>query len=204
MLKPCATAALILVSVVGVSATAQVVFPGAPDLKRVTAGDYRLELNHTQVRFTVDHMGITPLSGSFPASEGSLTLDPARPSAAKLTVSFNIADLSTTSAAWTRHMMAAELFDAARHPTATFKSTAVQARGDRARITGDLTVRGVTRPVVLDAKFFGAGINANSKKLNVGFTATGRIKRSDWGFGYGQAVVSDTVDLEITGAFEKL
>ena len=198
-----AAAALGLASV-AIPAIAQVAFPGAPDAKRVAAGSYKVELNHTQVLFTVNHMGFTPLCGSFPASGGMLEIDPAKPSAAKVSVSFNIADLSTTSAGWTRHMMTAEIFDAAKYPTATFTSTKVESNGDRAKITGNLTVRGVTKPVVLDAKFFGAGTNANSKKLNIGFTATGRIKRSDWGFAYAQALVSDDVDLQITGAFEKL
>ncbi len=198
-----AAAALVLASA-AMPAIAQVTFPGAPDAKRVTAGSYKVELNHTQVLFTVNHMGFTPLFGSFPASGGTLDIDPANLSAAKVSVSFNIADLNTTSAGWTKHMMTAELFDAAKYPTATFTSTKVQPNGDRAKVTGNLTVRGVTRPVVLDAKFFGAGVNANSKKPNVGFTATGRIKRSEWGFAYAQALVSDDVDLQITGAFEKL
>lgn len=204
MFKARIAAALVLASAVGIPAFAQVVFPGTPDRSRVTAGNYKLELNHTQVLFTVNHMGFTPLFGSFPATGGSLVLDPANLAAAKVSVSFNIADMSLTSAAWAKHMMTAELFDVAKYPTATFTSTSVQPNGDRAKITGDLTVRGVTRPVVLDAKFFGAGVNERSKKLNVGFTATGRIKRSEWGFTYGQAVVSDDVDLQITGAFEHL
>jgi polyisoprenoid-binding protein YceI len=75
--------------------------------------------------------------------------------------------------------------------------------GTTAKITGDLTLMGVTRPVVLDAKFYGAGDNPRNKRLNVGFTATARIKRSDFGLNYGPSV-GDEIDLKIHAAFEKL
>lgn len=189
---------------VGIPVVAQVVMPGAPDMKRVTAGTYKVDPNHTQVFFSVSHMAITPLTGAFGASGGELVIDPAHPEAAKVNVTFNIADLSVTSAAWGKHMMTDQLFDAAKYPTATFVSTSVRPRGDRATITGNLTVRGVTKPVVLEAKFYGAGTNDRSKRLNIGFTATTKIKRSDFGLGYGQAVVGDDVDLRITGAFERV
>lgn len=197
-------AALAAAIAIAVPAVAQVAFPGAPDRSRVQAGTYRVDNNHTQVSFSVNHMGFSPLVGSFGASGGSLTLDPANLSAAKVTVTFNVAEMSLTSKAWLTHMLTPDLFDAAKYPTATFTSTSVQPNGDRARVTGNLTVRGVTKPVVLDAKFFGAGANPRSKKGNVGFTATTRIKRSEWGFSYGLAAVSDEVDLQITGAFERV
>lgn len=204
MSKARATLALAAALAVGIPALAQVTMPGAPDIKRVTAGTYKVDPNHTQVFFSVSHMAITPLSGAFGASSGELVLDPARPAAAKVSVTFNMADMSLPSAAWFKHMATAELFDIAKYPTATFTSTSVQpSGGDRAKITGNLTVRGVTRPVVLDAKFYGAGTNERSKKLNIGFTATTRIKRSQFGFNYGLAAVGDDVDLQITGAFEK-
>lgn len=185
------------------SVTAQGV-PGAADASRVAAGTYKVDTNHTQVFWTVNHMGITPLTGAFPASGGTLQLDPAKPAAAKLNVTFNVADTSTTVMHLTQHMLTAEMFDAAKFPTASFTSTAVQANGTRARITGNLTIKGITKPVTLDAQFNGAGTNPMSKKLNIGFTATARVKRSDFGLGYAAPVVSDDVDLHITGAFEQV
>jgi polyisoprenoid-binding protein YceI len=76
-------------------------------------------------------------------------------------------------------------------------------QSNNAKITGDLTIRGVTKPVVLDATFIGAGANPFSKKKTVGFSATTTIKRSDFGVNYGIPVVSDTVELEVSVAFEK-
>ena len=186
-----------------IPALAQIALPGARDAARVSAGTYKVDPNHTQVLWTVDHMGISPLSGAFGASGGTLEIDPAKPSAAKVTVTFNIADLSTTAPAFTKHLLSADFFDATKFPTATFTSTAVQASGENAKITGDLTIKGITKPVTLDTKFFGAGANPMNKKLNVGFSATTTIKRSDFGLGYAVPVVGDQLDLRIAGAFER-
>jgi polyisoprenoid-binding protein YceI len=84
-------------------------------------------------------------------------------------------------------------------------STAVTASGENARITGNLTLNGVTKPVTLDAKFYGAGKGPAQMggKENVGFTATGTINRSEYGIGFGVPMISDAVQLEIIGAFVK-
>lgn len=185
-------------------AIAQAPTPGAPDATRVLAGRYKVDTNHTQVVFSVDHMGISPLSGAIGASGGFLDLDPARPSTAKVTVTFDVAAMSTTVPNFTKHLLSADFFDVAKFPTATFTSTAVQASGDGAKITGNLTIKGITKPVTLDAKFYGAGVNPMGKKLNVGFTATTSIKRSDFGLGYALPVVPDPVELRIAAAFERV
>jgi polyisoprenoid-binding protein YceI len=177
--------------------------PGVRDPARVAAGTYAVDPNHTQVLWTVDHMGISPLSGAFAASGGTLELDPAKPSAAKVNVTFNVAEMSTTAAAFTKHLSSADFFEVAKFPTATFTSTRVQANGDSAKITGNLTIKGITKPVTLDTKFYGAGENPTNKKLNVGFSATTSIKRSDFGLGYAVPLVADQVDLRIVGAFER-
>ena len=177
--------------------------PGAPVAARVTAGNYKVDANHTQVVWTLNHMGFTPLSGDFAASGGSLELDPARPAAAKVTVNFTMATMTTLVPAFTTHLLSPDILDAAKYPTANFTSTNVKVEGTKAKITGNLTLHGVTRPVVLDAKFYGAGDNPRSKKLNVGFSATTTIKRSEFGIMYGPTV-GDEVELEIYAAFEKL
>jgi polyisoprenoid-binding protein YceI len=74
--------------------------------------------------------------------------------------------------------------------------------GNRATITGDLTIKGITKPVTLQAEFVGAGANPMNKKLNFGFRGTGQIKRSDFGLGMAAPVVSDQVDLTINAAFQ--
>lgn len=195
--------ALILAGTVAAALPAIAQMPGAPQVERVAAGTYAVDPNHTQVIWSVNHLGFTPLYGAFGASGGTLEIDPAKPSAAKVNVTFNIADVSTTSAGFTKHLLSGDFFDAAKHPTATFTSTSVQVDGDGAKITGDLTIKGITKPVTLDAKLYGAGTNPMTKKQTVGFSATTTIKRSDFGVGYAAPVVSDETELKIAAAFER-
>ena len=189
---------------VGIPAIAQNASPGAPDPGRVIAGKYKVDPAHTQVVWTVDHLGVSPLSGALGASGGTLEIDPAKPSAAKVSIIFNVAEMSTTSPAFAKHLLSADFFDVAKFPTATFTSTALQVSGSSAKITGNLTIKGISKPVTLDAKFFGAGINPMSKALNVGFSGTATIKRSDFGLGFAVPLVADQLDLRIAGAFERV
>ncbi|MET4896339.1 YceI family protein [Sphingomonadaceae bacterium jetA1] len=175
--------------------------PGAPVASRVVAGTYAVDPAHTQVTWSVNHMGFSMLDGQFGASEGSLTLDPARPQAAKVDVTFKIDDLSVTAAPFAHHLKSKDFFDAAIYPTARFVSTGVKVMGTKAVITGNLTIKDQTKPVTLNATFFGAGTNPMSKKLNIGFRATAKIKRSDFGVGAYAPVVGDDVDLMINAAF---
>ena len=200
LILACAAAALAVPAIAQV-ALPVAAMPGALDVSRIAAGTYAVDTNHTQVLWTLDHFGFTPLSGVFHASGGSLTIDPATPAAAKVTVNFTIADTMTSLPAFTKHLLSPDLLDVAKFGTASFTSTAVKVDGTSAEISGDLTIRGITKPVILDAKLHGAGTNPRSKKLNVGFSATTRIKRSEFGLTYQVPNVSDEVDLAINAAF---
>lgn len=178
--------------------------PGTANTARVQAGTYKVDPAHTQVNWTVNHLGFSLFSGSFADATGTLVIDPRRPNASRLSITIPMSRVVSTSGALDTHLKNADFFDVAKHPTATFTSTRVQATGTRARITGNLTLRGVTRPVVLDARFIGAGNNPMGKKaLNIGFAATTRISRSAFGINYGVPAVGDAVDLQINAAFEK-
>lgn len=176
--------------------------PGKPDPKLVAAGTYPVDPNHTQVTWTLNHLGFSLLQGQFGASGGRITIDPARPDATKLEVIFNTDQLSTTSGAFTKHLKSDDFFDVATHPTARFVSRSVAVDGDQGTVTGDLTIKNVTKPVTLQVRFVGAGANPMSKKLNFGFRATGSIKRSDFGLGMAAPAVSDQVELQINAAFQ--
>lgn len=179
--------------------------PGKPDPAVVTAGTYTLDTGHTQVLFTVNHMGFSEYTGQFTQPTGSMTLDPKNPSATKLSVTFPIDKVSTTVPALDAHLKRSDFFDAEKFPTATFESTGVAVSGTTATITGNLTLKGVTKPVTLKARFIGAGSfgMGGPPKMNVGFAATASIKRSDFGISYGVPLVSDQVDLVINAAFMK-
>ena len=196
------TAAFLALALTGAPALAQEV-PGQADVSRVTGGTYKVDPNHTQVVWSVDHMGFSTLNGMFGQPSGSLTLDPKKASAARLTIEFPMSGLTVTSEKFAHHLASAELLDAAKFPTARFVSTSVEVSGERAAITGDLTLHGVTKPVTLNAAFHGAGVNPMSKAETIGFSADAKVKRSDFGLGAFVPVVSDEVDLKIVGAFEK-
>ena len=179
--------------------------PGAPDPARVVAGTYEVDPGHTQVLFTVNHLGFSPYAGMFVEPTGTMVLDPADPAAARLDIRFPIAKVRTTVAALDEHLQKADFFDAARFPEGRFVATKVTATGTAARIEGDLTLKGVTRPITLDARFVGAGSAVmGPPKVNVGFAATSVIRRSDFGIDAAIPLVSDEVALTINAAFVRL
>jgi polyisoprenoid-binding protein YceI len=202
-----------LISLIAVPLIAQGVpqtVPGAVDISRVSAGSYTVESTHAQIHWTVNHFGFNDYFGIFGSPTGTLTLDPAKLNAAKVSIDIPISELATSRAKLTEHMLrpgaddkAPDFFDVAKHPMAKFVSTSVVAKGKEAKIIGTLTFNGVTKPVTLNAKFMGAGINPFNKKPTVGFEASTTINRSDWGMTYGIPIVTDAVRLKISVAFEK-
>lgn len=185
--------------------------PGAKDPSRITGGTYTADPGHTLVTWTLDHLGFSPYTGIFGDVTGTLTLDPKNPNAAKVDVTIPVSKVTTASAGLTQHLTRAGKdggkpdFFGANPADARFVSTSVVAQGQTARITGNLTLNGVTRPVTLDASFYGAGKAPEMMggKENVGFHATGTIQRSQFGLGFGVPVIGDAVKLDIAAAFRK-
>jgi polyisoprenoid-binding protein YceI len=177
--------------------------PAAEAAASVQAGRYSVDANHTQVIWSVDHFGFSRLYGMVGSMSGTLDIDPARPSAAKVAIDIPLSGLTVTSPGFAKHLATADLFDTAKFPTARFVSRSVTVRGTQATVAGDLTLRGVTKPLTLAARLHGAGANPMNKKPTVGFSATATLKRSDFGLGYAVPAVSDEVKLDITAAFEK-
>ncbi|MFZ2996759.1 YceI family protein [Sphingobium sp.] len=178
--------------------------PGTKDVAKVTGGAYTVEPTHTQIVFAYDHMGFTNNMGVIAQPTGTLTLDKANPAASKVSIDIPVANLKTGIPALDEHLMKPDFFDAAKFPKATFVSTSVKPDGKTgAEITGNLTIKGITKPVTLDAEFYGAGANPMNKKENIGFVATGAIKRSDFGMAMAVPVVGDAVELKIIAAFVK-
>jgi polyisoprenoid-binding protein YceI len=183
----------------------------APALAQVTTttpsevkpGTYAVEPTHTRIAFAVSHMGFTTWFGDFTNASGTLTLNPAKPSASTLEVVVPIASVSTTNAKLDGELKEADWFDAAKYPTATFKAAHISAMGGNAKVAGTLTLHGVTRPVVFGVKFNGAGVNPLDKAYTVGFEVRGQIKRSDFGVTKYVPLVGDDVQLIISAAFEK-
>lgn len=175
--------------------------PGKPDVSRVVAGSYEIETQHTQVRFTVMHLGFTPYSGVFSGVSGSLDLDPAKPAAARVSISVPIASVWVNVPKLIDELRSPMFFDPAKYPTMTFVSDRVTIHGEHATISGQLTLHGVTRPLTLEGSFVGAGTMMG--KRVIGFTATGTLKRSEYGITAGIPLVSDDVQIDITAAFQR-
>ncbi|QUT07811.1 polyisoprenoid-binding protein [Sphingobium phenoxybenzoativorans] len=177
---------------------------GVPDVSKVQAGNYKLDSHHTLVLFTLDHLGFNDYFGTFPNATGTMAINPASLAATKLDVSVPVSALSTTNAILDAELKGAEWFDAAKYPTIRFVSTGVTKTGaTTADISGNLTLHGVTKPVVLAATFGGAGVNPLTKANTIGFHAKAQIKRTDFGVSKYAPLVGDNVALTITAAFEK-
>jgi polyisoprenoid-binding protein YceI len=185
--------------------------PGARDVTRVTGGTYTADAGHTLVTWTVDHLGFSPYSGIFGDVTGTLVLDPKNLAATKVDVTIPVSKVTTASAGLTGHLLRGgkdggkpDFFGTAP-ADARFVSTRVVPKGETATVIGNLTLNGVTRPVTLEARFYGAGKAPAMMggKENVGFQATGTIQRSQFGIGYGIPIISDAVKLDISAAFQK-
>ena len=185
--------------------------PGSKNPAAVTGGTYTVDPGHTLIGWKVDHLGFNDYFGIFGDSTGTLTLDPKNPNAAKVDITIPVSKVTTANAGLTKHLLKpagadgkADFFGA-NPADAKFVSTSVVATGTEAKVTGNLTLNGVTKPVTLDVDFHGAGKAPAMMggKENVGFHAETKIKRSDFGIAYGIPVVSDEVELDITVAFQK-
>lgn len=186
------------------------VVPGTADASRVTAGTYAVDPNHTLVQWEVDHLGFNPYFGLFGDAEGSLTIDPQALDQAKVDITLPISSLTVVSKGLRDHMTrpgkdgTTPDFFGADAGMARFVSNKVTPTGtQQAIIEGTLTMNGKSAPVVLAARFTGAGSNPMSEVETIGFSAETTIRRSQWGIAYGIPMVSDDVALTITAAFEK-
>lgn len=184
--------------------------PGQVDVSRVAAGTYATDPAHTLVGFRLNHFGFTDYFGIFGNVTGSLELDPANPSAAKLDVTIPISSVTVAEPELKDHLLRAGSdgaepdFFGPEPADAHFVSTKVEPTGaTTANIFGDLTMNGVTRPVLIAAEFTGAGTNPMTKAETVGFHGRATLLRSQFGVAAFIPYVSDKVTLDIEAAFEK-
>ena len=187
--------------------------PGSKDKAAITGGSYTVDANHTLVKWEVNHFGFSPLWGLFGQVTGTMQLDPKNPAAAKVDVTIPVSKMVTGVPGFPAHLLRdgrdggkPDFFGAAP-ADARFVSTHVMVDedGDEAKVHGNLTLNGITKPVTLDVDFYGAGKAPAQMggKENVGFEAEATIKRSDFGLGYAVPLVSDEVELTIAAAFQK-
>ncbi|WP_145104084.1 YceI family protein [Cereibacter sediminicola] len=160
---------------------------------------YVLDPSHSQIVFTYNHLGFSTGSGMFSGFEGEIAFDQDDPAASSVTVSFPVRSMLTGWEARFEHFMSADFFDAGEDEMVTFTSTDIEVTGEKtAKITGDLTLNGVTKPVVLDATLNQAGMHPMENKPWAGFDATTTVLRSDFDLGQFAPFVSDEVQIQIS------
>jgi polyisoprenoid-binding protein YceI len=170
----------------------------------VQPGTYSVEPAHTRLLFAVSHMGFTTWYGEFTHVSGTLTLNPKALSASTLDITIPANTISTSNSKLDGELNSPTWLDTTKYPTITFKSTKIIRTGhDTAKVTGNLTFHGVTKPETLDVTFNAAGVNFLSKQYTAGFNATGTIKRSDFGESTYVPIIGDDVSLIISAGFVK-
>jgi len=142
---------------------------------------------HTTADFTVRHMMVTNVRGRFGKVSGTLEFDPEKVAASSVEATIDAASIETGVADRDNHLRSADFLDEEHFPTITFRSTKVEPDGDGARITGDLTIRGVTREVVIEAEYMGQGISPYGHQV-AGFSGSTKINREDFGLTWNVAL----------------
>lgn len=166
---------------------------------------YAPDPGHTEVRFLWDHAGVSIQAGEWHKVEGSVTLDPDNIAAASVSITIDPNSLSTGVPGLDKHMKSPDMFDVEKHGTITFVSTGVEQTGEKtARVTGDLTIKGITKPLVLDVEVMHIGEHPVGQYIDyykgqwLGIRASGKLIRSEWDVGYGAPLTSDEITLEIS------
>ena len=169
---------------------------------KIPTGTWTADPAHSRIGFSVKHLGIATVHGSFGEFEGQIVLD-GDLADAKITGSAKVTSINTAQPDRDAHLQSADFFDAENHPELTFESTSVHAVDDETfEVTGDLTMHGVTKPVTLKAELQGSETDPWGNE-RIGFEITGQLKRSDWDMKFNQALgsgnlaVSDKVKLSL-------
>ena len=158
-----------------------------------------IDVAHSELTFRVRHM-VSRANGTFRKWSGVISADPGQWSQGSVEVTIDAATIDTRHERRDNHLRSADFFDVANHPTITFRSTSVDIQGSRLRLTGDLTIRGITQPVVLEGEVLGEQEN------RVGFSATTKVNRLDYGLTWNRAmegggvVLGDEVEITIVVA----
>ena len=184
------------------SALALAAVLGAASLPALAQG-WTVDTSHSSVGFSVRHMMVSNVKGSFDKFAATVEGSPADPASAKISATIEVASVNTREPKRDDHLRSADFFDAAKFPQMTFTSTTVEkVSATKAKVTGNLTLRGVTKPVVLDVEYT-APVKSPWGKTVVGATATGKINRQDFGVSFsktletGGLLVADEVTIQL-------
>jgi polyisoprenoid-binding protein YceI len=155
--------------------------------------------NHSEVDFSISHMSVSKVHGRFGAVNATIVYNEADVTKSTVTATIGVGTVETGVDQRNNHLKSADFFDVANMPTATFTSTSVAKNGNKLTVTGNLTLHGVTKPVVLDVEGPTQAVADPKGKLHAGFSATTKLDRAEFGIGpkFGAAMVGDEVSLDI-------
>ena len=170
----------------------------------IISGTWKNDAAHSQLGFTVSHLGVSDISGTF--NDFEVVVNSSKPdfSDASFELSAKAASIDTRVGMRDDHLKSADFFDAAKYPALTFKSTSLKkAANNKYKIAGNLTIHGVTKAVIMDLAYNGTIENPMNKKPTAGFTLSGTIKRSDFDLGakFPAPMISDEVQIHASGEF---
>ncbi|MEU8513097.1 YceI family protein [Kitasatospora sp. NPDC048722] len=169
------------------TATAVAEAPTGPDLAHLT-GDWTVDTTHSEVGFSVRHAMVTNVKGRFTDYDGKLHLDGTVPGNSSAELVIKVASIDTNQAQRDEHLRTGDFFAVDAHPEIRFRSTSAERlRGDSYRMTGDLTIKGTTRPIVLDLDYTGSATDAYGAE-RVGFEGTAVVDRTEFGLTYNAAL----------------
>lgn len=171
----------------------------AADLSAVPSGGYAVDPTHAYINFQYNHLGLSNPTLSFDDFTVDLQLDNADPTKSTVAVAIDVDSIISGSEIWTDHLTSSDWFDVADHPQITFQSTAFEAAGDGAyKVTGDLNVKGESKPVTLNVSINAAMNHPMSGKPVIGLDASGELLRSDFGMGKWAPNISDEIMLSLS------
>lgn len=180
------------------------IIAGALSTPAISADKYVFDASHSQIIFSYNHLGFSTSFGMFSGFEGEALLDVDNPSSSSVSVEFGANTIITGWKERTDDLLSAEFFNADMNPLVTFKSTIVETTGDdTAKVTGDLQINGITKPVTLDVKLNQMGDNPLFGKPWAGFDATTTVLRSQFGMEKYAPFISDEVKLTISVEMSK-
>lgn len=154
---------------------------------------WNIDPAHSSVSFSIKHMMIAKVHGAFEKFEGSMDFDPSNPKTAQVQVAIDAASINTRVAQRDAHLKSADFFDVERYPSLTFKSKRIDGSGKELKVTGDLTIHGVTKEVVLNVEGPTAELKDPYGNLKIGASATAKINRKDFGLTWNAAIESGGV-----------
>ncbi len=174
------------------------------DIKTAPTGVYQIDPAHTSVSFKINHLGFSHFTGRFDKAEGVLNMNSATPEKSTLDVTVYPNSVNTNSAKLDEELRGDKYFDVVKNARASFHATKIErTSATTGKITGELTLLGVTKPLVLDASFVGTGEHPFTHKQVVGFSATSTLHRSEFGLTALVPMVGDDVTLQIETEFNK-